>query len=68
MKPFNKIKYKNIVDLERALPEKWTEERRKQYFIWAAKVTLSTFFEGRHMSCLISVRVLYDKVKDQDYC
>jgi len=28
----------NITDLERALPEKWTEERRKQYFIWAAKV------------------------------
>jgi hypothetical protein len=44
MQLFHKVEYKNILDLERALPEKWTEERRKQYFIWAAKVTLSTFF------------------------
>merc|ERR1719354_1140489 len=28
----------NITDLERSLPENWTEERRHQYFIWAAKV------------------------------
>lgn len=28
----------NITDLERSLPENWTVDRRKQYFVWAAKV------------------------------
>jgi len=30
----------NIKDLERCLPSGWTEERRKEYYIWAAKVVL----------------------------
>ncbi|CRL03723.1 CLUMA_CG016501, isoform A [Clunio marinus] len=28
----------NLRDLQRGLPEEWTEERRSQYFIWAKKV------------------------------
>lgn len=28
----------NLRDLQRCLPEKWTNERRKEYFIWAKKV------------------------------
>lgn len=28
----------NLRDLQRCLPEGWTEERRQQYFIWARNV------------------------------
>ena len=27
-------------DLERATPSGWTEERKQEYFVWAAKVTI----------------------------
>jgi len=30
----------NIRDLERATPQGWSQERKQQYFVWAAKVVL----------------------------
>ncbi len=30
--------YKSLRDLETTLPTGWTEQRRKEYFAWAAKV------------------------------
>jgi len=45
----------NIRDLERSLPQKWTEERRQQYFIWAAKVV---------KNCRGTNQVLEDKVDE----
>ena len=30
----------NIRDLERATPQGWSQERKQQYFVWAAKVCI----------------------------
>lgn len=30
----------NLRDLERATPRDWTVERKQEYFVWAAKVTI----------------------------
>ena len=30
----------NLRDLERAMPQGWSQERKQQYFVWAAKVTI----------------------------
>ena len=29
----------NLRDLERATPQGWTQDRKQQYFVWAAKVS-----------------------------
>ena len=57
----------NLRDLERATPQGWSQERKQQYFVWAAKVRNRNLFPtlNYHVQVVLGLRGSNKIIEDQ---